>query len=76
MVRSLMCYWVLTSNGSVESGTTDQRVTDLELQTEEVKKKLLGYDEAVKDRFKGDFFWETSSHDNWECYLQNVPWSP
>ena len=56
MVRSLMCYWVLTSNGSVESGTTDQRVTDLELQTEEVKKKLLGYDEAVKDRFKGDFF--------------------
>ena len=39
----------------MESRTTVQRERDFELQTEEVKKKSLEYDEAVKDRFKGDF---------------------
>ena len=47
-VGSLMSYWVLTKKGRVISHTTVQRVTNLEMQTDEVKKVFKEYDEAIK----------------------------
>lgn len=53
-VGSLMSYWVLTDKGSVISRTTVQRVTNLELQTDEVKQQAKEYDDEIKRRFKED----------------------
>jgi len=51
-VGSLMSYWVLTKTGHVISRTTVQRVTNLELQTDEVKKTVKELDDEINRRFK------------------------
>ena len=54
-VGNLMSFWVLTEAGHVISRTTVQRVTNLELTTNEVKQRAKDFDDHVKDLFKGDF---------------------
>jgi len=51
-VGSLMSYWVLLRNGSVESRTTVQRITPLEAETEVNKKRFEAFDNAIAERFK------------------------
>jgi hypothetical protein len=51
-VRGLMSYWVLTKTGSVISGTTVQRVTNLEKETDEFKTSLAEFDAEISRRFK------------------------
>ena len=48
-VGSLMSYWVLTQQGYVISWTTVSRVTNLELQTADVKTRLTDYTSAIKE---------------------------
>ena len=42
-----MSYWMLISNGRVISRTTVQRVTNLELGTDEVKQQCMEYDKQL-----------------------------
>jgi hypothetical protein len=48
-VGNLMSYWVLTRAGRVISRTTVQRVTNLELTTDEVKQRCAEYDQQVRE---------------------------
>ncbi len=43
-VGNLMPYWILTTNGRVISRTTVQRVTNLEMTTDEVKQQINEFD--------------------------------
>ena len=47
-----MSYYVLKSNCEVLSRTTVQRVTNLELQTDEVKSMIIEFDDAVRERLQ------------------------
>ena len=47
----LMSYWVLTASGIPMSRTTVQRVTNLESQTEQCKKRFEVYNRSISDRF-------------------------
>jgi hypothetical protein len=47
-----MSYWILTITGHVISQTTVQRVTNLELSTDEAKAKSKEYDQWVTDLLK------------------------
>ena len=47
-VGSLMSYWVLTEECRVMSRTTVQRVTNLEIQTDEVKARCQHFDDRTK----------------------------
>ena len=49
-VGTLMSYWILTSNCQVLSRTTVQRVTNLELETQDMIQRCKAYDEAVIPR--------------------------
>ena len=49
-----MMFWILTPNGRVVSRTTVQRVTNLELQTNEVKQRCTQYDVRIKERLKNE----------------------
>ena len=51
-VGNLMSYWILTNNGRVISRTTVQRVTNLELSTDEVRKRCVEYDARIADIMK------------------------
>lgn len=51
-VGNLMSYWILTTNGHVISRTTVQWITNLELQTNEVKELCKSYDQRVADILK------------------------
>ena len=51
-----MCYYVIKSNGKVESHTSVQRVTNLELQTNEVKKWCQEFNKALDERFNDEQF--------------------
>ena len=44
-----MSYYVLKSNCEVLSRTTVQRVTNLELQTDEVNSMIIEFDDAVRE---------------------------
>jgi hypothetical protein len=44
-----MSYWILTDAGCLISRTTVQRVTDLELTTDEVKQQCKEYNQRVHD---------------------------
>ena len=46
--RSGMSYWILTKTGSVISMTTVQRVTNLELQIDDVKYKFDDFDAKIR----------------------------
>lgn len=48
-VGNLMSYWILTLACRVISRTTVQRITNLELQTEEVRERCKEYNIAIKD---------------------------
>jgi hypothetical protein len=49
-VGPAMSFWILTANCDVISCTTVQRVTNLERQTDDSKRLIADYDEAVRDR--------------------------
>jgi hypothetical protein len=51
-VGNLMSYWILTETVSVIVRTTVQRVTSLELSTDEVKQRRQVYDQHVTDILK------------------------
>ena len=50
-VGSLMSYWVLPKSGIPISITTLQRVTHLEIQTDDNMKRFEHYDRAITERF-------------------------
>jgi hypothetical protein len=50
-VGSWMSYWVLPASGIPMSRTTVQRVTNLESQTEQCKKRFSVYDKRIAERF-------------------------
>ena len=56
----LMCYHVLTQKGTVLSRTTVQRVTNLELQVESIKKIFDDFDKEIGHHLKGDRGYEGS----------------
>ena len=51
-VGNLMSYWTLTLTGRVISRTTVQRVTNLELGTDDVKRRCEEYDTRIADLLK------------------------
>jgi hypothetical protein len=51
-VGNLMSYWILTITGHVISRTTVQRVTNLELSTDEVKANCKEYDQRITELLK------------------------
>ena len=53
-VGSLMSYWVLTQKGNVISRTTVSRVTNLEMQIDSTKSRLLEFDTATTDRLNDE----------------------
>jgi hypothetical protein len=53
-VGNLMSYWILTNTGHVISRTTVQRITNLELSTDEVKAKCKEYDQRITDLLKDE----------------------
>lgn len=53
-VGSQMCYYVIKQNGQVISRTSVQCVTNLELQTDEVKALVKQVDDGIQDRLKDD----------------------
>ena len=53
-VGNLMSYWILTNTGHVISRTTVQRITNLELSTDEVKDKCKEYDQRITDLLKDE----------------------
>lgn len=53
---SLMCYHILQKNGFVVARSTVQNVTQLELQTEEVRETFAEFDAEIKRRVKHDEF--------------------
>ena len=46
-VGSDMCFWVLKENGNVLARTTVQHIPELDLRKDEIKQRLIEYDEAV-----------------------------
>ena len=48
-VGNLMSYWILTEAGRVIARTTVQRITNLELTTDEVKQRCTQYDQRVAE---------------------------
>ena len=50
-VGKLMSYWIFPSSGIPISATSVQRITNLERQTMEYKKKMSEYDDMVKSRW-------------------------
>ena len=50
-IGSLMSYWFLPASGIPMSRITTERVTNLELQTEQCKKRFEVYDRAISEIF-------------------------
>ena len=53
-VGNLMSYWILTVTGNVISRTTVQRITNLELSTDEVKANGKDYDRRVAEHMRDE----------------------
>ncbi len=53
-VGTLMSFWILTSAGKVLSRTTVQRVTNLELKTDETKNRIQHFTTSVTERIGGN----------------------
>ena len=51
-VGKLMSYWILPESGIVMSCTTVQRLTNLEKQTDEYKKRMNDFQEALEGRWQ------------------------
>ena len=54
-VGSLISYWVLPSSGIPIARTTVQRVTNLEAQTEQCRRRFDAYDNRLAERFNEKF---------------------
>ena len=54
-VGSLMSYWVLPSSGILIARTTVQRVTNLESQTDQFKRRFDAYDKRIAESFNKNF---------------------
>ena len=53
-IGNMMSYWILTTNSRVISRTTVQRVTNLEMTTNEVKQRIHEFDAQKAELLKGD----------------------
>jgi hypothetical protein len=53
-IGNLMSYWILTATGHVISRTTVQRVTHLELSTDEVKEKCKIHQQRIEECLKDE----------------------
>ena len=49
-----MCYHILTQTGKVISRYTVQRVSNIELSTDEVKETFVKFDTLIHQRLKAD----------------------
>jgi len=75
-IGTLMSYWILTKNGSVESRTTVQRVTVPESSTEANLQRFKEYDEGISARFKGELVstnGDKPNLDHWEDWVRADP---
>ena len=69
---SLMCYWVLTAQCTVISRTSVQRVTSLELQTDEQKERFKEFDAGIKLRLNEDELpldGDKAKPEDWAAYV-------
>ena len=53
-VGTLMSFWIITGTGKVLSRTTVQRVTNLELKTDENKTRMLDFSRLITERIGGN----------------------
>ena len=69
----LMCYHILTSQGTIVSRSTVQRVTHLELQTDEVSKIFSNLDEKINQKLKHNANYEGEKPDpnDWSELYEN-----
>jgi hypothetical protein len=51
-VGQAMCFWILPISGTPIARTTVQAIEKLELETIEVKSKLVAYDKAIEEKFE------------------------
>ena len=85
-VGSDLCYWVLPDTGIPMARTTVQHVTELELQTDEIKAKVTSFDVKLRERLKDknhvikdfeagetDMFIEDEEEQDSEMVEQNAP---
>lgn len=68
-VGKLMSYWVLPESGIPISCTTVQRVTNLELQTDEYKARIMEYEAKIAKRMEVGEPIEIPSHVPVDCQL-------
>ena len=66
-VGKLMSYWVLPESGIAMSCTTVQRVTHLEKQTEEYKKRMNDFQQVLEGK------WQVESANVSDRPIQDVP---
>ena len=71
----LMCYYVLTQKGTVLSRTNVQRVTNLELQVESIKKIFDEFDKEISQYLNEDRGYEGSKPkpEDWEDLIEEDP---
>ena len=74
-VGSLMSYWVLPVSGVPIARTTVQRITNLEAQTAQCKRRFDAYDKHIAERFNEEFItpnlaeceWDKPKMETWEA---------
>ena len=52
LLRQLMSYWILPESGILISATTVQQITNDERSTEEMKRRMVEYDNGLKRVFE------------------------
>ncbi len=76
-VGGLMLYWILTKNGTVQSRTTVQKITNLEKQTDEMKSAIQEFDTEISGQFKEEedlnYDGAKPNPEDWSEYLQHDP---
>ncbi len=72
-----MSYWILMKNGTVQSRTTVQKITNLEKQTDEMKSAIQEFDTEISRRFKEEddpgYDGAKPNPEDWSEYLQHDP---
>ena len=66
-VGKLMSYWILPESGIAMSCTTVQRVTHLENQTDEYKKRMNDFQKGLEEK------WQVESANVSDRAIQDVP---
>ena len=59
-----MSYWILKAQGTVVSRTTMQRITHLETQTAENKKRFCLFDLSIHELFKDEIIFTEGENPN------------